>query len=284
MSSDERDYENEPHPRLCHLRRWNDFVGYGFNLHCEKSKPGQFIGKVDPNSPAEAAGLREHDRIIEVNFVNIGNENHKQVVTRIKEGVSRDGTKYPDEVILLVLDTDADDYYKNRNIVVRSNDSNVKKMETPQKSHENNTGLSSHFNTKSSESSLLNSNPMKKTVTPIQHDSPPSPDDHDTNNHYKQPSLTRIPQEQYKPPAFTSLTQRTDENVKVPSPKPSYEHSRSSPVGSNYRQQSGNNTILPELAAEFREQLKAANKRDKDPRKQQQQMSMRDKHELIERL
>jgi len=32
---------------------------------------GQFIGKVDPNSPAEAAGLREGDKIIEVNGVNI---------------------------------------------------------------------------------------------------------------------------------------------------------------------------------------------------------------------
>ena len=120
----------EPRARLCHLRRWPNFVGYGFNLHCEKSKPGQFIGKVDPDSPAESAGLCEYDRIIEVNYVPIGNENHKQVVSRIKEGVTRNGTKYPEEVILLVLDPEADGYYKNKSIVVRSSDPNVDKHET----------------------------------------------------------------------------------------------------------------------------------------------------------
>jgi predicted metalloprotease with PDZ domain len=124
------EYKNEPRPRLCHLRRWPNFVGYGFNLHCEKSKPGQYIGKVDVDSPAESAGLREHDRIIEVNLVPIGNENHKQVVARIKEGVTRNGIKYPEEVILLVLDSNADGYYKNKSIVVRSSDPNVEKLET----------------------------------------------------------------------------------------------------------------------------------------------------------
>ena len=122
-------YSNDPRPRLCHLRRWPDFVGYGFNLHCEKTKPGQYIGKVDPNSPADSAGLREHDRIVEVNFVPIGSENHKQVVARIKEGVSRNGTKYPDEVILLVLDPIADEFYKKKQTIVRSSDPNVLKLE-----------------------------------------------------------------------------------------------------------------------------------------------------------
>lgn len=40
--------------------------GYGFNLHSDKSKPGQFIRAVDPDSPAEASGLRAQDRIVEV--------------------------------------------------------------------------------------------------------------------------------------------------------------------------------------------------------------------------
>lgn len=123
-------YKNEPRPRLCHIRRWPDFVGYGFNLHSERSKPGQFIGKVDPNSPAESAGLKESDRIIEVNSVPIGSENHKQVVARIKEGVSRNGVKHIDEVILLVLDENADEYYKSKNYVVRSSDANVEKLES----------------------------------------------------------------------------------------------------------------------------------------------------------
>lgn len=40
--------------------------GYGFNLHSDKSKPGQFIRSVDPDSPAEASGLLAQDRIVEV--------------------------------------------------------------------------------------------------------------------------------------------------------------------------------------------------------------------------
>lgn len=70
--------------RLCHVVKRDDFDGYGFNLHAEKGKPGQYIGKVDDGSPAEAAGLKQGDRIIEVNGVNIGSETHKQVVQRIK--------------------------------------------------------------------------------------------------------------------------------------------------------------------------------------------------------
>lgn len=70
---------DSPAPRLCHLIKWPDFDGYGFNLHADKTKSGQFVGNVDENSPAQSAGLREGDRIIEVNGVNIANENHRQV-------------------------------------------------------------------------------------------------------------------------------------------------------------------------------------------------------------
>ncbi|WP_254461940.1 PDZ domain-containing protein, partial [Yersinia enterocolitica] len=88
----------ENKPRLCHLVKWPDFQGYGFNLHAERGKAGQFIGKVDDGSPAEAAGLKSGDRIVEINGVNIGNENHQQVVGRIKAG--------GDEVSILVVDTE----------------------------------------------------------------------------------------------------------------------------------------------------------------------------------
>lgn len=51
-------------PRLCHLVRAE--TGYGFNLHSEKSRPGQYIRSLDPSSPADRAGLRPQDRLIEV--------------------------------------------------------------------------------------------------------------------------------------------------------------------------------------------------------------------------
>lgn len=98
-------------PRLCHIVRWPDFNGYGFNLHAEKGKAGQFIGKIDEGSPAEAAGLKQGDRIVEVNGVNIGNENHQQVVGRIKAG--------GEETLLLVVDAETDQYYKEQKKVVK---------------------------------------------------------------------------------------------------------------------------------------------------------------------
>jgi Na(+)/H(+) exchange regulatory cofactor NHE-RF2 len=115
--------ESIPCPRLCHLIKWPDFDGYGFNLHAEKSKTGQYIGKVDDDSPAQLAGLREGDRIIEVNLVNISNENHRQVVERIKS--------VPNETKLLVLDELADKWYKEKKIVVKSSQSNVIHCKTP---------------------------------------------------------------------------------------------------------------------------------------------------------
>ena len=115
--------DDAPKPRLCHLRKWPDFNGYGFNLHAEKGKAGQFIGKIDDGSPAETAGLKEGDRIVEVNGTNIGNENHQQVVQRIKA--------VTDEVKLLVVDHETDEYFKEKKIVVRGDLSVVERREVP---------------------------------------------------------------------------------------------------------------------------------------------------------
>lgn len=112
-----------PRPRLCHLIKRVDFVGYGFNLHAERNKVGQYVGKVDDGSPASLSGMKEHDRIVEVNGVNIGNENHKQVVERIKTN--------PNEAQLLVVDRNTDSFYKDRNVVIKGTMSNVLYLKTP---------------------------------------------------------------------------------------------------------------------------------------------------------
>lgn len=114
---------SKPVARLCHIIQWKHFDGYGFNLHAEKGKPGQYIGKVDEGSPAEAAGLKQGDRIVEVNGVNIANENHKQVVQRIKA--------VPDETKLLVVDSEADKYFKAQNIVIKNSLPDVLYLKTP---------------------------------------------------------------------------------------------------------------------------------------------------------
>merc|ERR1711894_218284 len=95
-----------PRPRLCHLKKWENFQGYGFNLHTHRSKESQLVGNVDPESPADAAGVKKGDKIIEVNGTNISNENHTQVVARIKAG--------GDETRILVADQDCVKWHQER--------------------------------------------------------------------------------------------------------------------------------------------------------------------------
>ena len=101
-----------PAPRLCHIVKSEDFDGFGFNLYQEKSKAGQFIGRIEQGSPADVAGLKEDDKIVEVNGVNVAKENHKQVVGRIKAISS--------ETTLLVVDEECEDYHQTQGILVHS--------------------------------------------------------------------------------------------------------------------------------------------------------------------
>ena len=100
-----------PAPRLCHIVKSEDFDGFGFNLYQEKSKAGQFIGRIEQGSPADVAGLKE-DEIVEGNGVNVAKENHKQVVGRIKAISS--------ETTLLVVDEECEDYHRTQGILVHS--------------------------------------------------------------------------------------------------------------------------------------------------------------------
>uniref|UniRef100_A0A3B4WBD1 Na(+)/H(+) exchange regulatory cofactor NHE-RF n=1 Tax=Seriola lalandi dorsalis TaxID=1841481 RepID=A0A3B4WBD1_SERLL len=100
--SSEKEVCTEPRPRLCVIQRGSN--GYGFNLHSERARPGQYIRAVDEDSPAERAGLLAKDRIIQVNGVSVEGKTHSQVVAAIKAGGS--------ETRLLVVDPDTDAFYK----------------------------------------------------------------------------------------------------------------------------------------------------------------------------
>ena len=110
-------------PRLIQLESWPDYNGYGFNMQSIKQKPGEYIGKVEPGSPAHVAGLKEGDRIIEVCGENIENHSHNDVVNLIKAAGGR--------ALLLVVDADADRYYKERGIIMNSDMPNVVKLDCP---------------------------------------------------------------------------------------------------------------------------------------------------------
>lgn len=148
MSDDKKTYI----VRLCHIIKRADFDGYGFNLHGEKGKSGQYIGKVDEGSPAESAGLKEGDHIIEVNGINICNENHNQVVQRIKA--------VPDETKLLVVDLASEDYFKSNNITIDGSLPDIVYLTTPQSN-----GNSNNLETTSNESSNTSTQPLVNSTT-----------------------------------------------------------------------------------------------------------------------
>nr|XP_061844141.1 Na(+)/H(+) exchange regulatory cofactor NHE-RF2-like [Nerophis lumbriciformis] len=95
--------ESELRPRVCYLVKTER--GYGFHLHGEKNKGGQFIRKVEAGSSAELAGLKPGDRVVEVNGENVEKESHLQVVERIRE--------VPHRTRLLVVDRFTDDYLQS---------------------------------------------------------------------------------------------------------------------------------------------------------------------------
>ena len=64
-------------PRLCCMTKGEN--GYGFHLHGEKGKSGQYIRKVEAGTAAEVSGLRAGDRVIQVNGENVEKETHHKV-------------------------------------------------------------------------------------------------------------------------------------------------------------------------------------------------------------
>ncbi len=112
-----------PCPRSCTVKRWPDFTGYGFNLHAEKGRAGHFIGDVDKGSPADLAGLQREDKIIAVNGSSIREDNHQATVNKIKDD--------PNKVTLLVVNSEAEEYYRSRDITISDDLPNVQRIECP---------------------------------------------------------------------------------------------------------------------------------------------------------
>ena len=99
-------------PRLITVLRGS--TGFGFHLHCEKGRPGQFVRSVDDTGNAQRAGLNPGDRLVEVDSVSIDGMSHQDVVARIRGG-ERSTT-------LLVVDRETDDWYKHRGLPITVSD------------------------------------------------------------------------------------------------------------------------------------------------------------------
>lgn len=259
--------DDAPPPRLCHLMKWPDFDGYGFNLHGEKTKPGQYIGKVDKDSPAELAGLKANDRIIEVNDTNISNENHKQVVQRIKA--------VPNETKLLVIDDKADQYYKAKNIVVTSSMSNVIYAQTPVPRPNSTTVVLTPIDNETVNNGSIHSEEDRPSRMSHMSDSYNSGSG--SSSPSKSNSLKKEPRNGY--------ANEDDGSSLGPSPTPPMTTNSASPSPVPMLTKAGNHSNLLDLnmtAQEMRAKL-AARKKDKmDPKNQN--IDLKKKYDIIQTL
>ena len=111
---------------LCHIKKRADFPRFGFTAQAVTESREIHIKKIDDGSLAKDSGLLEGDIVIEVNGVNIENETHPEVVERMRAR--------GDETELLVVDSEAYKYYKDKGITIRSSMPEVRNVITRQKS------------------------------------------------------------------------------------------------------------------------------------------------------
>ena len=84
-----------PVPRLCQLMRANDEFPWGLSLR--QSGAWNYFVRVAHNGPAENAGIRENDRLLEVNNEPVEGLTHAQVVQMVR---------YANLTLTLLVDSD----------------------------------------------------------------------------------------------------------------------------------------------------------------------------------
>ncbi|XP_076607434.1 NHERF family PDZ scaffold protein 4b [Chaetodon auriga] len=81
--TDDSDYVPTPSPRLCVLKR-EDRESYGFHLRVEKGCRGHIIRNVVSGGVAGRSGVRDGDRLLEVNNCYVDDLPHSEVARKIK--------------------------------------------------------------------------------------------------------------------------------------------------------------------------------------------------------
>ncbi|XP_056611134.1 Na(+)/H(+) exchange regulatory cofactor NHE-RF3 [Triplophysa dalaica] len=95
-----------PKAKLCYLQKSSR--GFGFSLKSTKGDRGTFMTGVISGGVADQAGVKEGDRVVEINGEKCESATHDQIVQKVKAT----GTS----VMLLLVDEDADKYFKNKSI------------------------------------------------------------------------------------------------------------------------------------------------------------------------
>ena len=58
---------------------------FGFCVCYDEDRDGHYVEEVDPGGPAERAGLKVGDRVIQINGTNIEADDHEDVIRRLRD-------------------------------------------------------------------------------------------------------------------------------------------------------------------------------------------------------
>ncbi|XP_005799363.1 Na(+)/H(+) exchange regulatory cofactor NHE-RF3 [Xiphophorus maculatus] len=96
--------QEPPKLKLCYLVKSK--MGFGFSLRSARDERGLFMTQVESGKIAYNAGVRNEDRLLEVNGENVENYTHDEVVEKIKLGGK--------SIMLLLVDKETDSFYRNK--------------------------------------------------------------------------------------------------------------------------------------------------------------------------